>query len=260
MRIDRLGDGSPEVAVVAAIHGDEQSGVVALERLLQVDPPVERPVKLVTVANEPAYRQNKRYVDADLNRPLDGVPSDARERSIAERLRTELHGCRVLSLHSTEATAEPIVFVSDPTGETERTVRHLPVGRLVATGALLDGRPIDDIGGLLEVEVGRQGTRAAVENAFRIVLAYLGATGALPATTVPGGVERYELTEKVPKPPADEYETLVDNFERVDPGQAFARADGREILSTESGPFWPVVFSADGYDDIFGFKSERRPR
>lgn len=258
MRIDYLGEGEPEVAVVAAIHGDETSGVVALERLLRIDPPVDRPVKLVTVANELAYERDQRYADADLNRPLDDVPDDAHEHAVAEQLRAELRGYSVLSLHSTESTDEPVAFTVDVTDDTEELVRRLPTKRLVATSGLLEGRPVADVTDLLEVEVGRFGTQAAVENAFRIVLAYLTAMGVLPGTTLPCDIEVYEMTDEIAKPPATEYETLVDNFDRVNPGEAFARADGRDVTASET--FWPVVFSADGYDDIFGFKSKRRDR
>ena len=44
MRIYELGDGTPEVAVVGSIHGDEPCGAVAIARLVAEDPPVRRPV------------------------------------------------------------------------------------------------------------------------------------------------------------------------------------------------------------------------
>ena len=41
MRVETLGEGEPEVAVVGAIHGDEPCGATAVEAVLETDPDVE---------------------------------------------------------------------------------------------------------------------------------------------------------------------------------------------------------------------------
>ena len=59
MRIYELGEGTPEVAVVGGIHGDEPCGPLAIRRLLAAEPAVERPLKLI-IANEPALEAGQR--------------------------------------------------------------------------------------------------------------------------------------------------------------------------------------------------------
>jgi hypothetical protein len=64
----------------------------------------------------------------------------------------------------------------------------------------------------------------------------------------------YRLLEKVPKEPADEYEVHVENFESVAAGEVFASADGEPIEATDG--FYPVLLSAEGYADQFGYTAE----
>ena len=51
MRVETLGEGDPEVAVVGGIHGDEPCGSAAVEAVLEANIEVARPVKLI-IANE----------------------------------------------------------------------------------------------------------------------------------------------------------------------------------------------------------------
>lgn len=128
MRAEQLGDGTPEIAVVGGIHGDEPCGVRAVERLIEEQPTVERPVKLI-VANEPAVERGVRYVNADLNRAFPGdLDADAYERRLAARLAEELSGCVTLALHSTQSHAEPFAVIDTPNS----VAREI----LTATGAL----------------------------------------------------------------------------------------------------------------------------
>ncbi|USZ67868.1 succinylglutamate desuccinylase/aspartoacylase family protein [Halorussus salilacus] len=258
MRIEQLGAGTPEIAVVAAIHGDEPCGLRAVEALLADPPEVERPVKLV-VANEEALERGVRYVDEDLNRAFPGDPdADTHEGRLAADLAREVRDCTTLALHSTQSYGEPFA-VTDTVGAVARTVcPHLPVSVLVDTQNETDGRLIE-YPHTVEVECGYQGSEAAAENAVELTRGFLRATGALPAEEVPAAdrdeVAVFRLGRKIPKEPAGEYRVLAENFERVDAGESFAAADDREVVADE--PFYPVLLSAYGYESIFGYRSER---
>ena len=107
---------------------------------------------------------------------------------------------------------------------------------------------------LVEVEAGRQGTASAADNATRVARAFLGATGVLPAQTTPRPLPVYRLGRPIEKPPAKTYEVFAENFERVEAGQAFAAADGEPLVAEEA--FYPVLLSADGYADQFGYEGQ----
>jgi succinylglutamate desuccinylase len=262
MRIHQLGEGGPEVAVVGAIHGDEPCGVSAIERLVEEDPEVERPVKLV-VANEEAIEQGVRFVDEDLNRAFPGDPEAAsHERRLAAHLAQELRDCTVLSIHSTQSYGEPFALVDTVDAVTRSVCPHLPVDVLVETGAFTDGRLIM-FPHVVEVEAGFQGSPEAAENAYWLARGFLNATGALAAPLAEGplGVDPdrevtvFRLSEPISKGPADSYEVFASNFERVEAGEVFAAAGEDRTVADE--PFYPVLLSAYGYEDVFGYAADR---
>ena len=260
MRIEQVGEGTPEIAVVAAIHGDEPCGVRGIERLLAEAPAVERPVKFV-VANEAALERDVRYVDEDLNRAFPGDPdADTHERRLADALAREVRDCTTLSLHSTQSYAEPFALVDTVDAVARSVCPYLPVSVLVETEAESDGRLIE-YPHVVEAECGLQQSEQAADNAVELIRGFLRATGALADDAEPvadddrDDVTVYRLGNPVPKNGADDYEVFAENFERVSEGEAFAAADGEELVAAES--FYPVLMSAYGYENVFGYRSQR---
>jgi hypothetical protein len=62
----------------------------------------------------------------------------------------------------------------------------------------------------------------------------------------------YAMDTEMPKPYAEEYELLVDNFELVSRDSPYARVDGDLVYADTE--FYPILMSSSGYEDIFGFK------
>ncbi|SNZ03844.1 Succinylglutamate desuccinylase / Aspartoacylase family protein [Natronoarchaeum philippinense] len=268
MRVEQLGDGTPELAIVGGIHGDEPSGVSAVERLIEASPPVERPVLLV-IANERAIEAGERYLDADLNRVFPGDPdADAHEKRLAHELAERLQGTTALSMHATQSHPEPFMVSDRIDPLVERLGRSLPVESVVDTGEFIQGRLFRAIR-TIEIESGLQGSDAAEAAAIRIAIAFLEELGALSGPVAadlrerfgvePGpasaSVPVFRLTRSVPKSGTDDHLVSVNNFELVDAGERFATADGVPVVAEEE--FYPVLLSAEGYDEIFGYAAEK---
>ncbi|AUV82396.1 succinylglutamate desuccinylase [Salinigranum rubrum] len=266
MRIYELGEGTPEIAVVGGIHGDEPCGPVAIERLVAESPPVRRPVKLV-VANEEALDAGVRYLDEDLNRAFPGDPdADSHERRLAGHLARELRGCTTLSLHSTQSFAEPFALVDRVDAVTRAICPRLPIDVVVETDRFTGGRLIEHAH-TVEVECGLQGTDEAAENAYALVRAFLDATDVLDADDErfpsasrataheDGEVTVYRLLDQIPKTPDGNHEVFAANFEAVEEGESFAATDGSSLVADRH--FYPVLLSPYGYEDIFGYVAER---
>lgn len=261
MRVDQLGSGTPQVAVVAGVHGDEPGPVRAVERLREERPDVCRPVKLI-VANEAALERNVRYVDEDLNRVFPGSPdAGSHERRLAHHLRREIRDCTVLSLHETQSHPEPFALTDCVDAVARGVCPSLPISVLVETDGHSEGRLISEPH-TLEVECGLQGSEAAAENAYRIIDDFLAATCAFesavgePVDAEPTReVVVYRLRRPLTKDEADRYEVCVENFERVASGRTYAAAD--DVALTAEEDFYPVLLSAYGYEDIFGYTADR---
>ncbi|WP_251330513.1 succinylglutamate desuccinylase/aspartoacylase domain-containing protein [Haloplanus pelagicus] len=252
MQVYTLGEGTPEVAVVGAIHGDEPCGARAIERFLDEDPDVDRPAKLI-VANERALERGVRYVDTDLNRCLPGDPeSDQYEERLAHELMAEVRGCTALGIHSTVSYARPFANVACLDGRERGIVAHLPVEQVVDFTVVADGRSAE-LPGFVDIEAGHQGSAAAADNAYDCLVAFLQVTGVLPGDPPDPNPEFYEVTEPIYKEPGRTYHFRGENFERVAPGDRFADVDGDSLVADEE--FWPVLMSDDGHDVLFGYRS-----
>ncbi|PSQ26443.1 succinylglutamate desuccinylase [Halobacteriales archaeon QS_9_68_17] len=254
MRVEQVGEGTPEIAVVAGIHGDELGGVRAVERLLDEPLTADRPVKFV-VANEEAIEAGERYLEADLNRSFPGdSDADEHERRLAAAVSDEIEGCLTLALHSTQSYAEPFAVVDGIDDMVRDICPRLSVAAVVETSEYIQGR-IFVATDAIEVETGLQGSDQSEENALRIVREFLTATGVLPGDAIGREVPAYKLLYPIDKEPADEYEVFAENFERVDAGEPFAAADGAELTAEDD--FYPVLLSPYGYANVFGYAAEK---
>lgn len=261
MHVETLGEGTPSVAVVGAIHGDEPCGARAIERFLDESWPIERPVKLI-VANERALAAGERYLDADLNRVFPGDPAgDDHEERLAHELRRAVEGCVTLGIHSTVSFDEPFGTLADLTPSKAEIVRALPLAHAADFSGVVAGRSVN-LPEFVNVEAGYQGSERAAENAFDCVVAFLRSTGAVPGPAESTETGLYEVFDRIEKATDHTYRVDVENFERVAPGDVYARTRGgdgeREAERLRADrEFWPVLLSADGHRRLLGYKSTR---
>ena len=255
MQVHTVGEGTPEVAVVGAVHGDEPCGARAIERFLESDPEVDRPAKLI-VANERALERGVRYVETDLNRALPGDPeSDLYEERLAHDLATEVEGCLSLGIHSTVSYDEAFANVAYLNDRKREIAAHLPVTGIVDFTAVSDGRSVE-LPGFVDIEAGYQGSDAAVDNAYDCIVAFLRTTGVLPGDPPAQDPDFYEVDEAIYKEPTRTYRVHAENFERVAPGETFATVDEEPMVADDE--FWPVLMSAGGHDKLLGYRSTDR--
>ncbi|WP_248910520.1 succinylglutamate desuccinylase/aspartoacylase domain-containing protein [Halocatena marina] len=255
MRIEHIGKGEPELAILGAVHGDELCGVHAIEALLDEDPDVQKPVKCI-IANEPAVEQHVRYIDTDLNRVFPGDPAaETYEPRLAYRLQAELEGCTTLSMHSTQSDGRPFAIVDESGPLAETICPQLSVAAVVEAADEFPHALVHHVD-VVEVECGLQGTEQAADNAEQLVWEFLAATGALSDRSEPSerALPVLSLKRLIPKPDGGSYEVHVENFDRVEKGAVVATVDGEEITATES--CYPVLVSEHGYDQRFGYTAE----
>lgn len=256
MRVETVGDGPAEIAVIGGIHGDEPCGVHAVETLLSADVTFQRPVKFV-IANEAARDRDVRYIDEDLNRAFPGDPDgDTHESRLAHELSLEVADCQILALHSTQSYGGLFALVDEVHEYERRICPRLSVDAVVETADFKQGRLFEVSRRLVEVECGFQGSATAAENAVQVTREFLAAAGALPDDEAPHRDELpvYRLTDSVPKDSAEAYDVFATNFREVRSGQTYAAADGREYVAESD--FYPILMSPYGYEDVFGYAAD----
>jgi hypothetical protein len=257
MRVEQLGTGEPEIAIIGGIHGDEPCGVHAVGDIAAESPDVERPVALV-VANERALEAGQRYIDEDLNRAFPGdLDGETHEQRLAAEVSDRFGHCTTLSLHSTQSYRGMFAIVEELTECARNVCPRLSVDALVDAGDHTDGRLFEGIPETIEIECGYQQSEQAATNACRVAREFLGAVGAVPAFERPAkdGVPVFRLRERIPKDAAESYEVYAANFEQVTAGTPFASAGGTEVIADEE--FYPVLLSPEGYEQVFGYAADR---
>ncbi|QGA80372.1 succinylglutamate desuccinylase/aspartoacylase domain-containing protein [Candidatus Nanohalobium constans] len=251
MRVEKLGDGEPEVAVVGAIHGDEPCGEKAIEQFLDSDFEVKKPVKLI-IANEKALEKDTRFVDCDLNRSFPGdLKSEDHEERLAAEIMAQVEGLKVLGLHSTKSYADPFVALSSLEPDNMDLVRKTGI-RTASYHRDKDLDTLDDHAKCVEVECGFQGSESAVDNAYRIVKNFLAAYGIIDAEHRISSPSVFEIYDTVEEP---DYEFIAVNFQKVEEGEVYARNGSKELRADED--FYPVLMSTEGYDTILGHKARK---
>jgi len=256
MRIETLGDGEPEFAVVGGVHGDEPCGPNAIERVLAANPTVEKPVAFVVV-NEEAAAAGKRYLEEDLNRAFPGdEDGPTHESRLAARIAREIGDCTTLSMHSTQSYDGTFALINDADEELQRILSHLSVDAAVDVGRHSTGRLFEVVPNTIEVECGYQGSEQATENAVGLVWEFLSATGIVPDDTQPHReIPLFRLDRQIPKVEASSYDVYASNFEQVTAGEPYAAAGEQDVVAEES--FYPVLLSPYGYESVFGYTAER---
>ncbi len=247
MKVMEKGPGKPEIAVVAAVHGDEPCGKKAIENFLESDQELEKAVKFV-VANEEALEKGERFIDTDLNRTFPGdSSSEEHEERLAAELLEELEGLKILVLHSMKEFEEVFSLVN---GIEEGLLKAPGVEKAVNVRPLDEGS-IEKFLDAVSVETGEKGSEEAVENSYEVMENFLAYFDAVDREIDPVRPEIFEMYEEVP----GDYDFLAENFRKVEEGEKFAKNQEEELVAEEA--FYPILMSSDGYEDILGFKARR---
>jgi len=249
MKIEVLGRGDPDHAVVTCVHGNEVCGKLAMESL-RSKVTFRKPVKFV-VANERAYRAGIQYVDSNLNRSFPGnAAASTHEGVLASKLLDELADQAVIDFHSATTHPEPFALVQRSNPTTDRLACATGLSKAVKFGDLVTSSLIDYADGVA-VECGYRGSDRAVENASMILLNVLATEGIIEGMPTDGKLAVYEAFDHIC---VKATEFTAENFRPVSAGDTFAMSDDGPITADE--PFTPVFMEAteDGY--VQGYKSE----
>ncbi len=251
------GHGEPVAAIVGGVHGDEPSGVDAVKSLLADEANgslrLRTPARFI-IANPPAVAAGKRFLEVDMNRSFPGDPAGHLEERLAEIVCEAVADIPTLALHATRSSGTPFAFAAPSDPEAVKLACSLSVPNLV----LAEGGDIGSLsacGTVVTLEAGEQGSQSAMEQARLLSEEFLTAVGALEGTPGQHTPRVFEIGREIERPAGDAFEVLVENFTNVEAGEPFATVDGRELVAEDS--FYPILLSANGYDDILGFRGKK---
>lgn len=281
----------PTLVAVGGVHGNEPSGVRALERVLSVlagKGGVLRGEFVALAGNLAALHRGVRFLDRDLNRcwtpervaelrarpPAERRAEDREQLELAGEMETAFDRARgptfVLDLHSTSGGGAPFAVLDD-TLPNRAFASHLPVPIVLGLEEVLAGTLLaylSDRGHLtVAFEAGRHQNPRAVDHAEAAVWIALAAAGLLDGTDLEppahlrevlaaaaAGLPRFvEARYRHGLSPGDGFqmEPGFRSFQAVSKGQLLARDREGEIRSPAEGLLLMPLYQPQGEDGFF---------
>lgn len=113
--LETIGTGKKKFAIITLVHGDETETLDIVRILKQRFSEEDKKIFsfYIIKANKNASKENKRFLDADLNRVFPGKKEGNREEKLAYMLTDFLSKMDfVLDLHTTPAITEPFFIIT----------------------------------------------------------------------------------------------------------------------------------------------------
>lgn len=247
MKVEILGDGEPQYAVIACVHGDEPEGWDAIQRFKKSGYEVNEPLKLV-LANEEAKAEDERFLEKDLNRVFPGDSEGVHEERLAAKLFDELKGMKSLDLHTTNSRAASFAIISNP-NETEKQLAESTGIEKVVDMSFVEGGMDDELD-MVVAEASREGE--TTDHLYKTIINFLAAEGVIDEDFRQTDPEFFHVYDKEE---GTNYRFTAQNFQLVQEGEVFAEKEDDTKIASED--FYPILMSTDGYDDMIGFKARK---
>jgi len=129
----KLGQGKPKITIIGCMHGDEIIGKLVIEKLKKIK--LKKGTLTLITANCKALKQNKRYIEKDLNRSFTGKKGGKLEECIAFELEKILKSQdAVLDVHATNSDFKELVLLHHLNQSTKQILRFLPIRKVARVG------------------------------------------------------------------------------------------------------------------------------
>ncbi|MEY2641290.1 MAG: hypothetical protein RL150_683 [Candidatus Parcubacteria bacterium] len=251
----------PIVFINGCTHGDERVGLAVTQVFADVVP--EQGTLLTNIANEQALEKGVRYINHDINRVGVGNEQGSYEEQLAFYLSAIAAQVDVfIDIHSTESSLRDAVIVDHLDQQTQRLIDSVQpsvalVMRVTEGNVLLSSAKAG-----IAFEYGNDADPAATQKIITDIKKILHAQGMLTDTDAAVVSETghapavFIVEEEFPKDEGDQLDPQIANLQLVQKGQTVYRNAAGEAVPAEYD-FFPVLFSQNGYKNIFGFVGRR---
>ena len=280
----------PSLVVFGGVHGNEQSGVLAMRRILLELESLKGDLKgrvYFLAGNTRAINKNVRYIDEDLNRhwteeivkrndPTSHIftnrAEDKEQTELLEILDRVFSTAKdevfTMDLHSTSAESVPFAMIGDTLRNREFAFKF-PAIILLGIEEQLDSTILEYVNNLgavtLGFEAGQHTTKAAVDNQEALIWLALVNSGILSANEIDTAKYEHVLEDAMGKPriievrhrhgiaPTDNFkmELGYENFQPIRKGEALANDKHGAVRATEKGMILMPLYQDQGEDGFF---------
>jgi succinylglutamate desuccinylase len=214
----------------------------------------------IQIANEEAYRQNKRFIEVDLNRAFPGNTEGSYEERRAYQIASHINEYAiVIDVHSTESGSGDMVIVTKMDAPTRALLAYLSPKYVLFMNFSSSANLISYANIGIALEMGADSDRATFQKTMQGIERILSYAKLIDETPPLSDQSQYfEVFTQIEKPKGARLLAHVSNFILIKKGEVFARTiDGAGIIAQFD--FYPVIFGSDNYETIFGFGARQLP-
>lgn len=280
----------PTVFVTAGIHGNEPSGVVALQRVfteLERSRPKITGCLIGIAGNMAALHKNVRFIDEDLNRTWTKEKLDATENLSSEekemndilQIVHEKSANNItryfLDCHTTSSESLPYISVQD-VGENNAWAHRFPVYIVKGFSDIVNGsidKYFSKIGMTgFTFEAGQhvsEKTAKYHEALIWLILKEANDLNLADLSHLPEGIELFKKNDDIErktfqiiyrhglsKNDSFQMEPGFENFQKISEGELLAHQNGKEIRSSWDAHIFMPLYQTQGNDGFFVVKEE----
>ncbi len=237
-------------------HGDEKIGFAVADEIKKI--PLQNGEIIVNVGNERACKENKRFIDHDLNRVFPGNSKGSYEERLACKLLPFVKSADiVIDIHSTTSDLKDALIVTHLRKKTREyidviTPKYLLCMNVTKQNALISGAKVG-----IAFEYGKDDDPVAVRKivaGIKRLLIHLGMTKG-KISKIKQKTLYFDVYKKVPKLQNATLLKSIRNYKLVRKGQTFATVGTEKIRAKEN--FYPILFGELKYKDFFGFAARK---
>ncbi len=230
-----------KIAVVCCLHGTEPYGLEVVKRL---------PVFISGfIGNERALKENKRFIETDLNRCFPGDKFGKNEERLAYDLYNKLKEFDyVIDLHSSSNDCPLFGIITNPTMKKIYLARRLGLKKLVIMEKSIAGGKalIDFVRCGISLEVGPHNREENTQEALDSI------NNLIENKSYSNDLEIYEVFKIIKK---EREIVLINNFEKIKCGQIIS-ADSKGKQQAEED-FTAVLVNEEAYENILCLAAKR---
>ena len=239
-RVKIIGEGKPVVGVVGLVHGNEPCGVAAIDSLRDFKP--EKGTLILIKANLEAAKENKRYLETNLNRSFPGKEDGSFEEKIAYELFPFVQMCDyLLDLHSTSQDSEPFIIINEDNGARHKLGSKLGIKNYIELGGLVKGTLMDNDSVKLTVECGQHDLESTKEVAIKVAHNFLKGVGMMEGEVEETKLSKYRVIKQmvIDDPDSFVFNEEIQPFKLVKEGDCIGSYPDKKLHA--SIDFYPVL-------------------
>lgn len=263
LKVDNLAH--PRILINICSHGNEVLGLEVVNKLKDIQ--IMNGSITFHTANELAVKQNKRFIDSDLNRSFPGSESGNYEQQIASEMMKYIpYFDYVIDIHSTALEGmKDCLIIEDNSPEIQKLLSVCQNAKTVLQMTATKGLSLFTATRLPEktiptvvFEYGDNNSDVA-EKTYSDIRNILSLLDVIESTNFVGKIhkpQQFECYAVYQKLETDIPNLKIQNYEIVHQGDVVGYSkNGSPILSDSN--FYPILFGETNYTTIFGFKASK---